>query len=82
MLLSLAVHAQQIDDRLDPDRAPPRCARRDRPHGLDHPTHEDLSAVRVHSARLAAEVSRMGAVIDRVTADVQGQIDRLVMQTP
>ena len=77
VLLSLAVHAQQIDERLA--RVEGRLAE---VITLDRPTHEDLSAVRIHSARVAAEVARVGAELARVTVDLQGRIDRLVMQTP
>ena len=80
VLLSLAVHAQQNDERLA--RIERRLDELAEVVRLELPTHEDLSAVRIHSARVAAEVARVGAELARVTVDLQGRIDRLVMQTP
>ena len=80
VLLSLAVHAQQNDERLT--RIERRLDELAEVVRLELPTHEDLSAVRIHSARVAAEVARVGAELARVTVDLQGRIDRLVMQTP
>ena len=80
VLLSLAVHAQQNDVRLT--RIERRLDELADVIRLEVPTHEDLSAVRIHSARVAAEVARVGAELARVTVDLQGRIDRLVMQTP
>ena len=63
MLLSLAVHAQQNDERLT--RIERRLDELVEVVGLELPTHEDLSAVRIHSARVAAEVARVGAELAR-----------------
>ena len=55
-MVALAVHAQQIDDRLG------RLERRlDEAVDatLDLPTTEDVMAVRVHTAKVAAEVARV-----------------------
>jgi len=55
-LVALVVHAQQLDDRLV------RLERRLDDHadaaGMA-PTHDDLLDVRVHSAKVAAELSRV-----------------------
>lgn len=55
-LVALAVHAQQLDDRID------RLERRldtviDAQ--LDAPTHDDVVEVRVHSAKVAADLARL-----------------------
>ena len=55
-LVALAFHTQQLDDRLD------RLERRldaSIDVALDSPTHDDVLEVRLHSARVAAELSRM-----------------------
>src|SRR5690349_2317187 len=55
-LVALVVHAQQLDDRMT------RLERRLDDHAeaaLDGPTHDDLLDVRLHSARVAAELSRV-----------------------
>lgn len=73
-LVVLAVHAQQLDDRLA------RMERRldeliDADLGLDIPTHDDLLEVRLHSARVSAEVTRMAV-------ELQARIDDLVVRMP
>jgi hypothetical protein len=74
VIMALAVHAQQIDDRLARmEQRLDGLAEQD--PTLDLPTHEDLMAVRVHSARVAAEVAR-------VTVEMQGRIDDLAVQMP
>ena len=55
-LVARAVHAQQLDVRLD------RLERRidaAAESQLDAPTHDDVLEVRVHSARVAAELARV-----------------------
>lgn len=73
-LVALAVHSQQIDHRLA------RMEHRlDELAGIDLalevPTHDDLLEVRVHSARVAAEVSR-------VAVELRARVDDLAVQMP
>ena len=70
VLVTLAVHAAQLDGRLE------RLERRlddTVEAALDGPSHHDLLAVRLHSARLAAELAR-------VTVELRGEIDRLAVR--
>jgi hypothetical protein len=68
-LVALAVHAQQLDDRLD------RLERRldsTIDATLDAPTHDDVLEVRLHSAKVAAELARITVELraemeDRIT---------------
>jgi hypothetical protein len=68
-LVALAVHAQQLDDRLD------RLERRldtTIDASLDAPTHDDVLEVRLHSAKVAAELARITVELraemeDRIT---------------
>ena len=70
-LITIAVHAQQLDDRVM------RLERR-----IDEvvddagkaPTHEDLLEVRMHSARVAAELTRLGVAL-RAEIDEAGRHD-------
>lgn len=55
-LVALAVQAQQLDDRLD--HLERRLESLAAAH-LDAPTHEDLLEVRLHSARVAADLARV-----------------------
>ena len=64
-LVALAVHAQQIEGRLEQARAP---RRRVAEAGLDAPTHDDLLEVRLHSAKVAAELAR-------VSVELRAEID-------
>ena len=69
-LVALAVYAQQLDDRLE------RIERRidDAAEALaDGPTHADVLEVRVHSARVAAELAR-------VTVELRAEIERAAME--
>lgn len=71
VLVALAVHAQQLDGRLE------RLERRVEEHAeaaQDLPTHDDVLAVRLHSARLAAEVAR-------VTVELRAEIERRTRAT-
>jgi hypothetical protein len=64
-LVALAHQTQQLDDRLD------RLERRldaSIDAGLDAPTHDDVVQVRVHSAKVAAELARM-------TVELRAEID-------
>ncbi|HEY9558620.1 MAG TPA: hypothetical protein VIR58_17915 [Acidimicrobiales bacterium] len=74
VLVALAVHAQQIDDRLA------RLEHRldDREHAdrlIAVPTQDDLLEVQLHSARVSAELSR-------VAVELQARIDDLAVQMP
>src|SRR5256885_7868862 len=69
-LVALAVYAQQLDDRLE------RIERRidDAAEAMaDGPTHADVLEVRVHSARVAAELAR-------VTVELRAEIERAAME--
>lgn len=73
-LVALAVHAQQIDGRLA------RMEHRldelaDSELGLELPTHDDLLEVRLHSARVSAELTL-------VAVELQARIDDLAVQMP
>ena len=70
-LVALAVHAQQLSDRVD------RLERRleeNEQEAVVIPTTEDVMAVRLHSAKLAAELTRVSvelrAEIESVAASV------------
>jgi hypothetical protein len=73
-LVALAVHSQQLDERL---------ARME--HRLDElssgdamlemPTHDDLLEVRLHSARVSAELTQ-------VAVELQARIDDLAVRMP
>lgn len=70
-LVALAVHAQQLDDRLD------RLERRldsTIDASLDAPTHDDVLEVRVHSAKVAAELAR---VTVELRAEMEDRITKL-----
>jgi hypothetical protein len=73
-LVALAVHSQQLDDRLA------RMEHRlDELAGadltIDLPTHDDLLEVRLHSARVSAELTR-------VAVELQARIDDLAVRMP
>jgi hypothetical protein len=79
-LMALAVHAQQLDERLariearlDADEAAAVAAAESQ--ALETATHDELLEVRLHSARVAAEVSRM-------SVELQARIDDLAVQIP
>ncbi|HET7653264.1 MAG TPA: hypothetical protein VFK42_09520 [Acidimicrobiales bacterium] len=70
-LVALAVHAQQLDDRLD------RLERRldsTIDAAVDAPTHDDVLEVRVHSAKVAAELAR---VTVELRAEMEARITKL-----
>gem|GEM_PF-3236378 len=74
VLVALAVHAQQIDERLS------RMEHRldelvDADLGLELPTQGDLLEVRLHSARVSAEVAR-------VAVELQARIDDIAVLMP
>lgn len=74
VLVALAVHSHQLDDRLARmEQRLDELAGAD--IGLDLPTHEDVLEVRLHSARVSAEVAR-------VAVELQGRIDDLAVQIP
>jgi hypothetical protein len=73
-LVALAIHAQQLDERLE--RMEQRVdALASTEVELDVPTHDDLLEVRIHSARVAAELAR-------VAVELQGRIDDVAVQMP
>jgi hypothetical protein len=73
-LVAIAIHSQQLDDRLARmEHRLDELARTD--VGLEIPTHDDLLEVRLHSARVSAELTR-------VAVDLQARIDDLAVQMP
>jgi hypothetical protein len=79
-LLTLAVHAEQLDSRLARiearmDAADTAAAATAEAQALENATHDELLEVRLHSARVAAELSR-------VSVELQGRIDDLAVQIP
>ena len=69
-LVALVVHAQQIEGRLDRlERRIDEVAE----EGLDAPSHNDLLEVRLHSAKVAAELAR-------VTVELKGEIEEAVVR--
>jgi hypothetical protein len=69
-LVALAVHAQQLDDRLE------RLERRldaTVDAALDAPSHDDVLEVRLHSAKVAAELAR-------VTVELRAEMEHRVTQ--
>ena len=69
-LVALAVHAQQLDDRLD------RLERRldaSIEESVDAPSHDDVREVRLHSAKVAAELAR-------VTVELRAEIEHQVTE--
>ena len=73
-LVAIAIHSQQLDDRLARmEHRLDELARTD--PGLEIPTHDDLLEVRLHSARVSAELTR-------VAVDLQARIDDLAVQMP
>lgn len=74
VLVALAVHAQQLDDRLERMERRLDClAATDLT--LELPTHDDLLEVRLHSARVSAELAR-------VAVEMQSRIDDLAVRMP
>lgn len=73
-LVALAVHAQQLDGRLERmEQRLDELAASD--PGLELPTHDDLLEVRLHSARVSAELAR-------VAVEMQARIDDLAVRMP
>jgi hypothetical protein len=69
-LVALVVHAQQIEGRIDKlERRLDEVAE----SGLDAPTHSDVLEVRMHSAKVAAELAR-------VSVELRAEIDRAVVR--
>ena len=68
-LVSLAVHAQQLDGRLD--RIERRIEEVD-DNRLEQPSHNDVLEVRLHSARVAAELAR-------VTVELRAEIEQVAL---
>ena len=68
VVLALAVYTQQLDDRLG--RLERQLAERDEMAAIDVPTHDDVLEVRLHSARVAAELTR-------VAVELRAEIDEL-----
>ena len=72
--MALAVHSEQLDERVA--RMELRLDELAGAElGLDLPSHDDLLEVRLHSARLSAELAR-------VAVELQACIDDLAVQMP
>jgi hypothetical protein len=69
-LVALVVHAQQIEGRLEKLERRIEEVSED---GLDAPSHTDLLEVRMHSAKVAAELAR-------VTVELRGEIEEAVVR--
>ncbi len=73
-LVALAIHSQQLDERLG--RMEQRLDELTAAEvTLDLPTHDDVLEVRLHSARVSAELAR-------VAVDLQSRIDDLAVRMP
>ena len=73
-LVALAIHSQQLDDRLARmERRIEDLAADER--DLDLPTQDDLLEVRLHSARVSAELTQ-------VAVELQARIDDLAVRMP
>jgi hypothetical protein len=73
-LVTLAVHTQQLDTRLASMEARMAACEQlaaELPPLLDLPTHDDLLDLRVHTAKIAAELSRMAINIQARIDDVK-----------
>jgi hypothetical protein len=72
VLVALAVQAAQLDDRLE------RLERRVDgvvDNSLEHATYDDLLELRVHAAKVAADLAR-------VTVELRSEIDERTTPTP
>jgi methyl-accepting chemotaxis protein len=73
-LVALAIHSQQLDERLARmEHRLDELASSDLT--LDLPTHDDLLEVRLHSARVSAELTQ-------VAVELQARIDDLAVRMP
>jgi hypothetical protein len=73
-LVALAIHSQQLDERLARmEHRLDELASEER--DIDVPTHEDLLEVRLHSARVSAELTQ-------VAVELQARIDDLAVKMP
>jgi hypothetical protein len=73
-LVALAIHSQQLDERLARlERQLETLASDER--DLDVPTQDDLLEVRLHSARVSAELTQVAVAL-------QAGIDHLAVQMP
>ncbi len=73
-LVALAIHSQQLDERLS--RMEHRIeALASTDLTLDLPTHDDVLEVRLHSARVSAELTQ-------VAVELQARIDDLAVRMP
>src|SRR5688572_12141972 len=73
-LVALAIHSQQLDERLGRmEQRLDELASEER--GLDIPRPDDLLEVRLHSARVSAELTQ-------VAVELQARIDDLAVRMP
>lgn len=80
VLVALALHAQQMSDRLE--RMEQRLDDLDRSElVLDLPTPDDLAEVRVYSARLSAEMAQIAMELQARIDDVAEQMPAVVIET-
>jgi hypothetical protein len=73
-LIALAIHSQQLDERLARMEHRLEALASDE-RDLDLPTQDDLLDVRLHSARVSAELTQ-------VAVDLQARIDDLAVRMP
>ena len=73
-LVALAIHAQQLDERLGRMEQQLQALAADE-RDLDVPTQDDLLEVRLHSARVSAELTQ-------VAVELQARIDDLAVRMP
>lgn len=76
-LVALAVHAQQIEDRLGrlEQRVTTLDDRTAEPADVEAVTHDELLEVRVHSAKVAAELARL-------SVSLRARIDDVAVRVP
>jgi hypothetical protein len=73
-LVALAIHSQQLDERLSRMEHRLETLASDE-RDLDLPTQDDLLEVRLHSARVSAELTQ-------VAVELQARIDDLAVRMP
>ncbi len=70
---ALAFHAAQLEDRIG--RLERRSADQEEAH-LDLPSHGDLLDVRLHSARVSADLGRLALELRAEVAEIKDEADR------
>jgi hypothetical protein len=75
-LVALVVHAQQLETRID--KLEQRIEEVSEA-GLDAPTHSDVLEVRMHSAKVAAEMTRLAVSL---RAEIDDAVTRVTKPSP